>query len=279
MPELPEVEAIARALRPVVRGRRVKCVHVFHPVMLGPQTASQFNKVVLGTRIKEVRRIGKYLLLMLDRGLIEMHFRFDGQLLWFSDGRELLKRANAKEGGVHVDVALELDEGVLGIADPRHLARVHACRTESDCKPLRRLGADALSEEFTINALQQKLALSKHSLKEFLLDQTKFAGVGNIYSCEALWHARIDPRRRANSIGIEESRKLHKAIVSVLRRALECCLEPSPDFRDPQWWFQGLEQILRVYQREGLPCRRCGEPIKRIKQDGRSTYCCLSCQK
>ena len=263
----------------MVRGRRIKCVHVFHPVILQPQTASQFDKQVLGGRIEEVSRVGKYLFLALDRGLIEMHFRFDGQLVWFTDAHELLKRVNTNENGVHVDVALELDKGVLGIVDPRHLARVHAWQTEVDCKAIRRLGTDAFSAEFTASALQQKLALYKHSVKNFLLDQTKFAGVGNIYSCEALWHARIDPRRRANSLEVKESRKLHKAIVSVLRRALECCLDPSPDFRDPQWWFQGLEQILRVYQREVLPCRRCGEPIKRIKQNGRSTYCCLHCQQ
>jgi formamidopyrimidine-DNA glycosylase len=76
-----------------------------------------------------------------------------------------------------------------------------------------------------------------------------------------------------------EVRRLHKAIVSVLARALECCLHPAPDFRDPEWWFQGLEKILRVYGREGKPCRRCGEPIQRITQVGRSTYYCGRCQK
>jgi formamidopyrimidine-DNA glycosylase len=74
-------------------------------------------------------------------------------------------------------------------------------------------------------------------------------------------------------------RRLHKAIVSVLARALECCLHPAPDFRDPEWWFQGLERILRVYGREGESCRRCGKLIQRIEQGGRSTYCCLHCQK
>jgi len=90
---------------------------------------------------------------------------------------------------------------------------------------------------------------------------------------------RLDPRRPANSLSRTDSAKLHKAIVSVLRRALECCLDPAPDFREPQWWFQGLEKILRAYQREGLPCRRCGRAIRRIEQGGRSTYCCLHCQK
>ncbi len=75
------------------------------------------------------------------------------------------------------------------------------------------------------------------------------------------WHARIDPRRPANSLGQREAAKLHKAIVSVLRRALECCLHPAPVFRDPTRWFEGLEKILRTYQREGLPCKCCGRPI------------------
>jgi formamidopyrimidine-DNA glycosylase len=116
-------------------------------------------------------------------------------------------------------------------------------------------------------------------LKDFLLDQSRVAGLGNIYSCESLWRARLDPRRRANTLQPQEAHRLHKAIVSVLTRALECCLHPAPNFRDPEWWFQGLETILRVYGREGKPCRRCGEPIQRIAQGGRSTYCCGRCQK
>jgi formamidopyrimidine-DNA glycosylase len=278
MPELPEVEAIARTLRPVVRGRRIRCAHVFHSVLLQPQSVAHFTKVAQGAKIKEVRRVGKYLFLDLDRGLIEMHFRFDGQLLLFANARELMARANAKEDGVHVDVALELDKGLLGIVDPRHLGRVHAWPSEEECRPLKTLGVDALSKDFTADALYLKLSRYKRPLKDFLLDQTKFAGIGNIYSCEAIWHARLDPRRRADSLDRAESQKLHKAIVSVLRRALECCLEPSPNFRDPHWWFQGLERILRVYQRDGLPCRRCGQLVQRIKQGGRSTYCCLQCQ-
>jgi len=144
---------------------------------------------------------------------------------------------------------------------------------------LQRLGVDALSPEFTTEFLGAKLSGSRTPLKQFLLNQTRVAGIGNIYSCEALWHAKLDPRRHGKSLSWKEAAKLHKAIVSVLRRALECCLHPAPVFRDPNWWFQGLEQILRVYQREGLPCKRCGQPIKRWEQGGRSTYFCSHCQK
>jgi formamidopyrimidine-DNA glycosylase len=279
MPELPEVEAVAQTLRPLARGQHIRCVHVFHSIATRPQSAQHFAKSVERRRIVDVQRHGKYLLLVLDRGLIEMHFRLDGQLLWFSSAKELLKRANAGDEGVHVDVALELDKGVLGFADGRHFGRVHAWKSAEACPPLKAPGIDGLSREFTAEELRARLSRSRRPVKEFLLDQTKIAGIGNIYSCEALWRARVDPRRRANSLKRKEVARLHKAIVSVLRRALECCLEPAPDFRDETWWFQGLERILRAYQREGMECKRCGQAIQKIEQGGRSTYCCLHCQK
>jgi formamidopyrimidine-DNA glycosylase len=279
MPELPEVEAVVRTLRPLIRGRRIRCVHVFHPIATKPQAASHVARHAQGRRIKSADRKGKYVLLAMDRGLLTMHFRLDGQLLWFANAEELLQSANQDENGVHVDVALELDKGVLAFADRRHFGRVHVWQSAEDCPGLNVLGIDALSRDFTARRLSRLLAASWRPLKDFLLDQSHVAGLGNIYSCESLWHARLDPQRRAKTLNLQEARRLHKAIVSVLARALECCLHPAPDFRDPTWWFQGLEKILRAYGREGKPCRRCGEPIQRIAQGGRSTYCCRHCQK
>jgi formamidopyrimidine-DNA glycosylase len=279
MPELPEVEAVARALRPLVKGQRIRCLYVFHAIALKPQIPAEAARLVEGRRVQDVFRRGKYLFLALDRGLVEMHFRFDGQLIWFSNAKELFERANVAQDGVHVDVALEFAKGVLGFADRRHFGRVHAWDSKEACPPLKKLGMDAFADGFTAKELHARLARSKRPLKEFLLDQTRIAGIGNIYSSEALWHARLDPWQRANSLDRKKSAKLHKAIVYVLRRALECCEDPAPDFRDPKWWFQGLEEILRAYQREDLPCRRCGRPIVRAEQGGRSTYYCKHCQK
>jgi formamidopyrimidine-DNA glycosylase len=280
MPELSEVEAVARTLRPLVRGRRIRCVHVFHAIATKPQSPAKLANHAQGRRIRDVERKGKYLYLVLDRGIVVLHFKLDGQLLWFSNAKELLARANGKdENSVHVDVALELDKGVLGFADQRHFGRVHYWPSVDECPSLKKLGVDALASGFTAHSFAQLLAASKRPLKEFLLDQSHAAGIGNIYSCESLWHARLNPLRRANTLNPQESRRLHKAIVSVLARALECCLHPPPNFRDPEWWFQGLETILRAYDREGQPCRRCGEPIQRIAQGGRSTFYCAHCQK
>ena len=279
MPELPEVEAVVRTLRPLVKDRRIRCVHVFHPIATKPQSASRVARQAEGQRIRTVGRKGKYILLTLDQGLLTFHFKLDGQLLWFANAKELLERANVAQYGVHVDVALELDEGVLGFADRRHFGRVHAWNSVQDYPGLTVLGIDALSADFAPQRFSELLAASKRTLKDFLLDQSRVAGLGNIYSCESLWHARLDPRRRANTLKPQEARRLHKAIVSVLARALECCLHPAPDFRDPKWWFQGLEKILSAYGQEGKACHRCGEPIQRIAQGGRSTYFCRRCQR
>jgi formamidopyrimidine-DNA glycosylase len=279
MPELPEVEAVARTLRPLVERRKICCVHVLHPIATKPQSSSYIARIAEGQRIQSAERKGKFLWLQLTRGIVTLHFKLDGRLLWFSSPKEMAKVANQRGSGVHLDVVFELDKGVLGFADRRHFGRVQVWESEAACPALAGLGVDAMSRDFTAARFAELLAESKRPLKEFLLDQTRVAGLGNIYSCESLWHALLDPRRRANSLKSPEARRLHKAIVSVLARALECCLDPPPDFRDPEWWFQGLEDVLRAYHREAKPCRRCGEPIKRIAQGGRSTYFCAHCQK
>src|SRR5258708_36432555 len=149
MPELPEVEAVVRALRPLIQGKRIRCVHVLHAIATKPQAAAHVAKFAGSQSIRGVARRGKYVLLLLNRGLLTMHFRLDGQIVWFSNGKEFLKRANRTENGVHVDVALELDKGVLGFADRRHFGRVHAWDSAAKCRGLTKLGIDPLSRNFT----------------------------------------------------------------------------------------------------------------------------------
>ncbi|MFY9530446.1 MAG: DNA-formamidopyrimidine glycosylase [Candidatus Acidiferrales bacterium] len=276
MPELPEVEAVARALRPLVVGQRIRRCRVIHPIAVRPSSGRggkaatrQLESRLRGRQIRAVKRFGKYLTLALDNGCVVLHFRLDGQLVWF-DSREITG---------HVDVALELEKGTLGFVDPRHLGRVQWIPSPEALDGIQSLGIEPLSAQFTASRLAELLKRSRLPLKLFLLDQSKVSGIGNIYSSEALWRARLDPRRRANRVSPREARRLHKAIVDVLHRALECCSDPAPDFRDSKWWFQGLDEILRAYGREGKPCRRCGAPIRRIEQGGRSTFVCFRCQK
>jgi formamidopyrimidine-DNA glycosylase len=257
-------------------GRAIRRCRVIHPIAVRPSSgrgghraAQQLIRKLRSRRVRAVERRGKYLLLRLDRGCVVLHFRLDGQLVWFD---------SPKTTG-HVDVAFKFRRGTLGFADRRHFGRVQWLAAPEDLPGIRALGIDPLSRRFTPAVLHSLLRSSRRPLKLFLLDQDKIAGLGNIYSSEALWRARLDPRRPACRTRPAEARRLHKAIVAVLRRALECCLHPAPDFRDPGWWFQGLEKVLRVYGREGKPCRRCGSPVKRIAQGGRSTFTCLRCQR
>ncbi len=269
MPELPEVEAIARTLRPLVGGKRIVGCRVVHAIAVRPQAPARLCRSVRGQRIEAVERRGKYLLLRLSRGCVAMHFRLDGQLLWFPQQRT----------AGHIDVALQLDSGTLGFVDRRHFGRVHWLARPEDLPGIRRLGVDPLSAAFTRQRFQALLENARRPVKLLLMDQARIAGLGNIYSNEALWHARLDPRRRADGLAPREARRLHKAIVYILRRALECCLHPAPDFRAPEWWFAGLEKILRVYGREDERCRRCKGRIRRIEQGGRSSYFCPGCQR
>jgi formamidopyrimidine-DNA glycosylase len=269
VPELPEVEGVARSLRPLVRGKTILGCRVVHAIAVRPQSPAALERNASGQRIRGVERRGKYLLLRLTRGWLAMHFRLDGQLLWFDAG---------KATG-HIDVALELPSGTLGFVDRRHLGRVQWFVRLEDAPGLRTLGVDPLSREFTAQRLQALLVNARRPLKLLLMDQTRIAGLGNIYANEALWKARLDPRRRADGVTRREARRLHKAVVYILRRALECCLDPAPDFRDPHWWFQGLEKMLRVYDREAGRCRRCRGRIRRMEQGGRSSYYCPGCQR
>jgi formamidopyrimidine-DNA glycosylase len=276
MPELPEVEAMARALWPLVAGQTIVRCRVIHPIAVRPNSgrgaaneAARIQKSVRGQKVRSVERRGKYLLLRLERGYLVLHFRLDGQLIWF-DGR--------RTSG-HIDVAFEMRRGTLGFVDQRHFGRVQWVRSPGDVPGVRAMGVEPLSKGFTGTRLAEMLRGSRRPVKLFLLDQSRIAGLGNIYSNEAMWLARLNPRRAANRLTEAETRRLHKAIVDVLGRALECCLHPAPDFRDPNWWFQGLGEILAVYGRAGEECRACGRRIRRIEQGGRSTFSCAHCQQ
>lgn len=270
MPEAPEVEAVARTLRPLVSGRMIRACRVIHPITVRPVSPASLARSLRNNRIVKVVRHGKYLILLLSRGCVVIHFRLDGRLLWF---------AGPPLHTLHVDVLLELDRGTLGFVDQRHFGRVNWYPTLDTAPGLTNLGVDVFSPQFTPRVLAAIVSSSSRPLKQILMDQTKLAGLGNIYSNESLWHARLSPCRAANRTSPKQVRVLHKAIVSTARRALECCCHPAPDFRDPEWWFQGLEQMLRVYGREGKPCRRCSGRIKRIQQGGRSTFFCPRCQR
>ncbi len=175
MPELPEVEAVARALEPLVRGQTVERCRVIHAIAVRPETPEEFCGQVEGRSVEGVERRGKYLLLRLDRGWLALHFRLDGQLIWRPQGS-----GHSPAGEVHIDVAFDLASGTLGFVDRRHFGRVRWVAQPEDLPGVRGLGEDALSRGFTARRLKMLLAGSRRPLKLLLTDQGKIAGLGNI---------------------------------------------------------------------------------------------------
>jgi formamidopyrimidine-DNA glycosylase len=259
MPELPEVEHAARILRTAVLGKTVCNVRVLHRAQrrhLSPRAIAR----VRGARIVSVDRRGKHQLLSLSTGdTLVVHFRMTGD--WLVDDA-------AVPVSKYVRVAIELDDGVrVSLVDPRALSTVTLHRDGSTLLPA--LGPDPTDPSLGVETLGDALSRRRVSIKVALLDQRVLAGVGNIYAAEALWLARIDPRVIASSLSRARQARLLDAIRSVLAKAQQ---RSAGRYRD-----DGVGRF-EVYDREGLPCSRCGTEIRRIVQAARSTYYCPYCQ-
>jgi len=256
MPELPEVEAALEVLRTRARGRTIVRMRVLHPALRRRIKPAQLRALV-GARIGRVERRGKHQLLHLDDGrIIHAHFRMNGDWMLAETGAELPRFARA---------VLDFDDGsALVFVDSRALGTidVHPAGVELDLG----LGPDAADPEWTAEQLAAALAPRRGPIKPALLDQRLVAGLGNIYAAESLWRARISPFAPCNTLSGAEVSALRKAIDAVIVRAT------GSRYTDDD------TVALDVYDREGLPCRRCRTTIERVVQAGRSTYYCPHCQ-
>jgi formamidopyrimidine-DNA glycosylase len=272
MPELPEVETIRRDLQASARGMRISSVRVLNHGSVRGDGASGFASKLAGRRIEGFKRRGKYLILGLDSGQsVVVHLKMTGVLqmqagdgplpraariiFGFSGGRRLVFSDQRKFGSVQL------------VGDPEKLSG------------LRKLGPEPLSPSFTVRTLAGRLAGRKAPIKPLLLDQSVVAGLGNIYACEALHRAGIDPRRQASGLKADEVARLHRSIRTVLKDAIRArgsSVDTYRDGRGRSGWFQVSH---RVYDRQGRKCRRCGSLVKRETLRGRGTYWCAGCQK
>lgn len=254
MPELPEVEEAVQRLRGALSGRTIVKVTVLHRT-LRAQLSDRARRALRGARIDRVERRGKHQLIHLADGrLIHVHFRMAGD--WQLVGGGELPR--------HARLVMELDDGSrVALVDSRALAKV-ALHAAGDA-PALGLGPEATDASIPAGAIHVQLRTRRSPIKVVLLDQRLIAGVGNIYAAEALWDARIDPRRGAATLTIQEVRRLLRSVRTVLARA------------QGERYYRGSGRFA-VYDREGEPCNRCGTAIARVTQAGRSTYFCPDCQ-
>lgn len=276
MPELPEVEMVARRLRELVAGRTVVRARLLRPGLAPAHSPQQFARWLRGARVDDVARRGKHILTHFDnRRTLVTHLRMTG--------RFLLLRAEEPDPA-HTHALFWLDDGRrLVFTDQRHFGMMLITRRDelARAEPLRRLAPEPFDEEFTPAYLREALGRSGRPIKVVLLDQTRVVGLGNIYTAEALHRAGINPRLPARRLSTQRAEALHREILAVLAEAISTgsTLNADPRDLDAGYGGGGAERGWRVYDREGQPCLACGAPIRRFTQGARSTYYCPGCQR
>lgn len=270
MPELPEVEVTRLGFADRIAGARIDSVRMGKPLRwpLGMEAARLVGRTVIG-----VRRRGKYLLVDLDHGLLLLHLGMSGSL-GFSPV--------LTEPGNHDHFDLVTSRGGLRLNDPRRFGAVVYADSESApeaVKLLGKLGVEPLTDGFSLAGFHAGLKRRKAPVKQVLLAGDLVVGVGNIYASEALFMAGIRPTLSATRISRPRAARLLQAVRDVLTRAVLKGGSTLRDFSntDGQAGYFQLEAM--VYDREGLPCRVCGTPIRQIRQGQRATYFCPRCQK
>src|ERR1700730_9443746 len=276
MPELPEVEHVVRALRPLLVGRRIIATEVKLPKLINPTSPALFNRKVKGSTITGVSRRGKFILIELDTDrVLAVHLRMTGKFLYLSIDDELPKHAHAIFYLYNERRLVFRDQRQFGVM--RLVARSRLVKT----KGISELAPEPFSDDFSIAYLTDICARSRRSLKTLLLDQTKVLGLGNIYAAEALFRAGVNPFKPAAELSRRRIPRLHQAIRDVLRAAISGSSTSRINLEDPNGFSYG-EAFGKVWQsdaRSGEPCFKCGARIRRVAHGGRSTYWCPKCQR
>ncbi len=278
MPELPEVETVVRTLSPYILGQKIKKVEVFYPTSIAMPAENIFCRRMINQEITKITRRGKYILLYCQKGdCLVVHLRMTGQLLFCAPEENLDK---------HTIAVWHLASGQqMRFIDQRRFGRIWLLDQKKQGNAfehfsnLSSLGPEPLEKDFTVDYLYTAAQKKKMPIKGFLLDQTQIAGLGNIYTDESLFAAKINPRRPACTLTIAEAERLWQAIRDVLTGALAKQGTTIRDYRDGLGIAGSFQGYLKAYGREGKPCTICGQPMVRIKIAGRSTCFCPYCQK
>ena len=288
MPELPEVETVRRGLAPVMEGERFAKVEVRRGDLRWPLPKG-FAQKLNGKTVQGLGRRAKYLLADLSSGdVLLMHLGMSGSFRVGKDSAPGTYYHERSKSTAHDHIVFHMSNGAtVTFNDPRRFGSMKLVpRARLEDEPLlRSLGPEPLGNEFDAAMLAKACAGKKTSLKAALSDQRVVAGLGNIYVCEALFRARLSPKRIASTIAErngkpnERAEKLVDAIKAVLKDAIEAGGSSLRDHRRADGSLGDFQHNFQVYDREGEPCPSCKGKIKRIVQAGRSTFYCPSCQK
>lgn len=280
MPELPEVETIRKQLQSSITGKTISSIEVLNPGSFRAEKNS-----LIGKTIVEVSRKGKVIVVFLERpGLAKqgqalyVHLKMSGQLKFEvqkSTIRQPAEYKNVQKGMKHLRVAINLEDGSqLQFYDQRKFGWI------SDNSAVLPKGIDALEDSLTVEKIEEILGSSGRPVKTILLDQSKIAGIGNIYASEILWESKISPFKKGQALSQRQGLALIKSIKKTLTEAIKYGGSTMDDGlyqhvsgKSGNYWSR-----RRVYDREGEPCLRCKTPVKKGVIGQRSTYWCPECQ-
>ena len=307
MPELPEVQTIVNDLNKKIIKRRITGVWFDTPKLIKRPKPEDLRFKIKDLRISGIKRRGKNILIYLSQKpkvlpcrqagksqkfLLLIHQKLTGHLLY---GKWNVKREKGKDRIIplikgpleekvnnYIHLIFYLDNGwQLALSDLRKFAKVlFGLKEEIENSPdLKSLGPEPLDKSFNFSIFQSAILKNKGKIKQVLMDQEVIAGIGNIYSDEILWQAKIHPLRRVNELTVNELKGLYSAMRKILTKAVRLRGTSTSDYRDTTGKPGAYAKIRKAYQREGEPCPRCKTLIKRIKIGGRSAHYCPACQR
>lgn len=293
MPELPEVETIVRDLHKaqprIIKSKILDCWTDWKKMIKKPKNYDEFKKELLGRKILDIKRRGKNILFFLDEEkVLLLHQKLTGHLLY---GKWKLKQGKWEaeiEGPLKTDpqnrflhfILFLSNNWQIALSDLRKFAKVELLGKKELEKELEKLGLEPLDPSFTLEKFKEAIFKKKKGkIKQVLMDQSIIAGIGNIYSDEALWWAKINPFKKVEDLKEEQIKNLFLAIKKVLKEGIRLHGESISDFRRLDGSKGEFDQFRKVYRREGEKCQRCKSEILAKKIGGRTAHFCPICQK
>lgn len=274
MPELPEVETVRQGLLKLVKGSKVTGVDVYwERIIAGEIHSEDFTSQLIGNRLLDVGRRGKYLIFYFDHWNMVSHLRMEGKYEVTGTNEPIKK---------HTHVVFHLSDGRdLRYLDVRKFGRMTLVPKgeEFNVAGLKTIGPEPIPETFNLALFKKTLKQKSRAIKPLLLDQKVVAGLGNIYVDESLFKANIHPLRPANSLKPKEVEQLHKSIIDVLKKAVIAGGTTIRSYKNALGEAGNFQVELHVYGKTNEPCLYCGTPIQKIKVAQRGTHICTNCQK
>jgi len=270
MPELPEVETIRKDLEKELKGQTLINIKIFDPPFLLKNKVENLNTLI-NTKLLSVKRKGKYLIFLFEKELLLFHLGLTGFFILQE------KDLSFKKEQKHLILIFEFEKHVLNYFDIRKFGKIKKVKEFKKLKELEKLGKDALEIEF--DEFKNIFKSKKRRVKDLLMDQRIISGLGNIYTNELLFRAKVNPFKFSNELKEEEIEKLFFQMKNLLKEAIDLKGTSIKDYVDVKGKKGNFQERLLVYGKKGYPCPECGEPLKYQKISQRGTFYCQNCQQ